>query len=188
VYECVWVKAGLDSGVAEVVRLIEIVSADEPFVGLPTNPTAEASAALQAKLVAGITSGQTQLLTVRAESGEVAGCVAISRPATANQRHIGELTTGAVHPGHRGGPVVTMAFREVVRRCEEIGIELLRLDVRAGIRAETLWRSYGFGEYGRLDDYGRIGAESYSGVYLAQPVKQLKTRLFDKEVSRAQQG
>lgn len=187
-YECVWLTAGSDSGVTDVVRLIEIVSADEPFVGLPTNPTAEESSALQAKLAAGITSGQTQLLTVRTESGEVVGCVAVSRPATANQRHIGELTTVAVHPGHRGGPVVTMGFHEVVRRCEEIGIELLRLDVRAGIRAETLWRSYGFSEYGRLDDYGRLGAESYSGVYLAQPVKQLKTMLLHKEVSRAQQG
>lgn len=187
-YECVWLTAGIDSGVAEVIRLIETVSVDEPFVGLPAKPTAEESSALQAKLAAGIASGQTYVLTVRAASGEVVACVAINRPATANQRHIGELTTGAVHPDHRGGGVVTTAFREVVRHCEEIGIEVLRLDVRAGIRAERLWRSYGFAEYGRLDDYGRIGAESYSGVYLAQPVEQLKSRLFDKEVSRAQQG
>jgi ribosomal protein S18 acetylase RimI-like enzyme len=112
----------------------------------------------------------------------------MNRAATANQRHIAELTTGAVHPDYRSSRMVSGVFTEIVRRCERTGIELLRLDVREGIRAERLWRSFGFKEYGRLADYGRTGVENYTGIYLVQSVDRLKKKIIDREVTHAQQG
>ena len=43
--------------------------------------------------------------------------------------------------------------------------------------AEKVWRQFGFSEYGRLPDYGRVAGESYAGVYLAQTVAHLKTHI-----------
>lgn len=186
-YRYGWLTSTDHDAVAEVVELVETVSAQEPFVGLPAQPSAAESALLLAALRGGLASGQTQLLGVRDESSRLIACVAIKRPATANQHHIGELTTGAVHPDHRGRHVVMRAFAAIVRRCEEVGIELLRLDVREGIRAERLWRAYGFEEYGRLADYGRSGGRSYAGVYLAQSVERLKKTIISQEVAHAKQ-
>jgi ribosomal protein S18 acetylase RimI-like enzyme len=186
-YEFTWLTQADQRSIAEVIDLIETVSATDPFIGLPTRPSTEDITQLSAKLVGGLASGQTHLLAVRDSGGRVVGCVAMNRALTANQRHIGELTTGAVHPDCRGRGVVTVSFAEIVRRCEQVGIELLKLDVRAGIKAEQLWRSYGFEEYGRLADYGRIGDESYAGIYMVQPVGRLKNMILNREVVRAEQ-
>ncbi len=175
-----WVAAGDERTVAEVVNLVAEVSAMEPFVGLPIRPTEPECVLLKEKLLCGLASGGTHLLAVLADR-QVIGCVVVTRPATANQRHIGELTTGLIRSDHRGKGVVTEAFRAIVAHCERIGIELLRMDVREGIPAEKVWRGYGFAEYGRLTDYGRVGGESYTGVYLVQPVAELKSKTNETE-------
>lgn len=183
-YQYTWLTPQDRAELADVVDLVVLVSADDPFLGLPARPTDQQTAQLHARLRDGLAAGATQVLAVRTSAGEVVGCVAVNRPATSNQGHIGELTTGAVHPGHRGKRVVTGAFGEIVRHCEHVGIELLRLDVRQGIRAERLWRAYGFQEYGRLADYGRVDGHSYTGIYLAQPVSRLRRTIVDQEVTR----
>jgi len=183
-----WLTRADERGVAEIVDLVATVSASEPFVGLPSKPTADETALLRTKLLGGLSSKQTHLLAVRDAEFRTVGCVAMNRPATANQRHIGELTTGAVHPDYRSQRMVYGVFVEIVRRCQQVGIEVLRLDVREGVRAERLWRFYGFEEYGRLADYGRTDGESYTGIYLAQTVDRLKKRVAEREVAHAQQG
>jgi ribosomal protein S18 acetylase RimI-like enzyme len=187
-YEYTWLTNNDHNTVTEIVDLVAAVSAHDPFVGLPAQPTAAETEQLLTKIQDGLAGGRTDVLAVRAPAGQLIACVVLTRPPTANQSHIGELTTGAVHPDYRGRKVVTGAFAEIVHHCQLVGIELLRLDVRAGIRAERLWRTYGFREYGRLADYGRIDGRSYSGVYLAQSVDQLRHTIVDREVAHAQQG
>ncbi len=174
-YEWVGPSEGLPE---DVPRLIAEVSGDDPFIGLPSRPSDADLAALTARLAAGLRSSATDLLVIRDAARTAVGCVAMTRAPTANQRHIAELTTGAVHPAHRGRGIVRDAFAGIVRRCEAVGIELLRLDVRADIPAEKVWRQMGFAEYGRLADYGRAGGESYQGVYLAQSVTDLRSRVI----------
>ncbi|WP_406269479.1 GNAT family N-acetyltransferase [Streptomyces sp. NBC_00191] len=175
-----WIDSA-DDLTDDIPALVVEISRTDPFIGLPPDPTENDVRELTARLRLGITSGRTHLLTIRAEDGTAVGCVALTQPPTANQRHIAELTTGAVHPEHRGRGLVSRAFAEIARRCEQRGIELLRLDVREGIPAERVWRQFGFTEYGRLPDYGRVGAESYAGIYLAQPVAQLMNRISHQE-------
>lgn len=175
-YTYEWTEAGQEPP-ESVLRLIVDVSGTDPFIGLPPQPTEEDVAALSARLASGVRAGTTELLAVRAPDGATVGCVAMNRSSTANQRHIAELTTGAVHPTHRGRGVVPSSFAAVVRRCEATGIELLRLDVREGIPAERVWRQLGFTEYGRLEDYGRVDGKPYAGVYLSQTVRHLKDHL-----------
>ena len=161
----------------DIPQLIVEVSATDPFVGLPSRPSGAELARLTARLSSGLPSGLMELMAVRDAAGTVVGCVAMTRASTANQKHIAELTTGAIHPDHRGRGIVRDAFAAIVERCESTGVELLRLDVREGIPAEKVWRQFGFSEYGRLPDYGRVAGESYAGVYLAQTVAHLKTHI-----------
>jgi ribosomal protein S18 acetylase RimI-like enzyme len=187
-YRHIWVAAGESAALGEVIDLVSIVSRDEPFVGCPSSPSDVDLKVLTGRLASGLRSGNTHVLTVRDAAGSVIACVAMTRPATANQRHIAELTTGAVHPAHRGQGVVTAAFGELVAQCERLGIDLLRLDVREGIKAEKVWRGYGFEVYGRLADYGRLGGMSYAGLYMAQPVAHLKATIGNRGHAHAQQG
>jgi ribosomal protein S18 acetylase RimI-like enzyme len=184
-----WATADDPAAVDRVVALVDEVSRVDPFVGLPPDAGSGDLDRLRDRLLAGLRAGSSHVLVITAPDaagGEAVGCVVLTQAATANQRHIGELTTGAVRPEHRGRHLVSRAFAETVRRCEELGVELLRLDVREGIRAEKLWRFYGFEQYGRLDDYGRVGDQQYAGIYLAQPVSQLKARVFTKEAAHAE--
>lgn len=181
VYRYEWIDDP-DDLADDVPALVVEISQTDPFVGLPPDPGEDDVRGLTSRLRASLASGRAHLLAIRAGDGSAVGCVVLTQPPTANQRHIAELTTGAVHPRHRGRGIVSRAFAEIARRCEERGIELLRLDVREGIPAERIWRQFGFAEYGRLPDYGRVGAESYSGIYLAQPVAELKNRVSDQEV------
>lgn len=154
-------------------QMIAEVSRVEPYVGLPPEPSQGEVDAWSRRMAEGIGSGRVHLL-VGAEDGRAVATAALTTAITPNQRHVAELTAGAIHPERRRHGLVTAAFSHVVERCEELGVELLRLDVRAGIPAERVWRGLGFREYGRLDDYGRAGGQSYGGVYMAQPVKDLK--------------
>ncbi len=184
-YEYAWARPD-DDQLDRIVALVHRVSQRDPFIGLPPGADPGQLDKLRERLAGGLRSGGSHILTVTAPDGSVVGCVVLNRALTPNQRHIAELTTGAVDPEHRGQKLVTRAFAEVVRRCEEHGVELLRLDVREGIKAEKLWRSYGFAEYGRLDDYGRVDGVSYAGIYLAQPVQALKARVMNMEAAHAQ--
>ncbi|MGK5730421.1 GNAT family N-acetyltransferase [Streptomyces sp. URMC 124] len=179
-YSYQWIETAEDLP-GDVPGLVSEVSRTDPFIGLPPDPAGDQVQQLVTTLTAGLGSGRKHLLVIRTESGASVGCVAMTRPATANQRHIAELTTGAVHPEHRGRGIVPAALCEIARRAEEVGIELLRLDVREGIPAEKVWRRFGFAEYGRLPDYGRVDGESYAGVYLAQRVAQLKEQFSHQE-------
>lgn len=186
-YRQTWLSPDDEVTLRDILRLVVLVSRNEPFVGIPSG-SSDAATTLADRLTAGLRSGTTHVLAVRDSADDVVACVAMTRPPTGNQHHIAELTTGAVHPAHRGRGLVTTTFRHVVARCEQLGIDLLRLDVREGIRAEKLWRAYGFEVYGRLADYGRIDGDSYAGLYMAQPVAELRTRIGDKDDADAEQG
>lgn len=182
-YQYVWLSAmesASENGlrdIGQVVDLVVQVSRSDPYVGLPPESSAADVQALRARLQSVLTSGRAHVLVIRDEQEEAIGCAVLTRSATPNQQHIAELTTGVIHPAHRGRGVVTRAFTEIGELCRLLGVELLRLDVRAGIPAERVWRQYGFQEYGRLADYGRIDDTPYSGVFLAQPVEDLIARI-----------
>ncbi|HEV2374593.1 MAG TPA: GNAT family protein [Streptosporangiaceae bacterium] len=180
-----WLTSSSAHEVGEVSELLGLVSADEPYVGIPRNATAADVAALVTQLTSNVRAGRTQVLLIRSEAGEAVGCVALTRAVTANQRHIANLGTGMIHPEHRGQGIVTGALRQIAQRCDELQVELLLLDVREGIQAEKVWRRLGFEEYGRLQDYGRTGGESYAGVYMAQHVSNLAVLFADQEESDA---
>ena len=174
--------------IRQVADLVVQVSRSDPNVGLPPDSSAADVEALRMRLLSVLASGRAHVLVVRDERGEPIACVVLARSATQNQRHIAELTTGVVHPAHRGRGVVTGAFAEIGKLCHRLGVELLRLDVRAGIPAERIWRQYGFKEYGRLADYGRINGTRYSGVFLAQPVEDLIAGLSSPSSSASHQA
>ena len=169
----------------DITDLIITVSAVEPYVGLPQSYTEDDMRRLLDGLSSPLRNGRGKILIIVDEHTHTVGCVTLTRAATANQRHIGTLTTGLIHPAHRHRGIVAQAFQEVTTQCRNLGIDLLLLDVREGIPAEQIWRSFGFRDYGRLEDYGRISGESYAGVFMYAQVAHLEATLAMKEETHA---
>ena len=69
------------------------------------------------------------------------------------------------------------AFAEVARKCEELGREVICLDVRAGTMAAIWWQHFGFKPFGLLSDYSRVKDKRYQGLFLSQSTADLKKRV-----------
>ena len=95
-----------------------------------------------------------------------------------NCRHRAELSKGVVHPDYRGRNLVKVAFRELVRCAERLGVEQFVLDVRENSRAHLLWQRLGFESFGILDDYARVHGVKYRGHFMVQTVASLRKRLW----------
>ncbi|GGK34293.1 GNAT family N-acetyltransferase [Nocardia camponoti] len=175
-YKPIWLSDSHKVYVDQIVDMVVETSKSEPFIGVSSEPSQSDIHMLRGRLIQGLSSDRSGVLAVLWGS-TIVGAVCMNRSATANQAHIAELTTGVVDKAHRKRGVVAVAFRGIVDRCSEEGIDILRLDVREGTDSERIWRRFGFMEYGRLEDYGRCNEERYTGVYLAQSVRSLNSIL-----------
>ena len=113
-----------------------------------------------------------------AEQGDgVVGQLILTPHRLPNCRHQVELSRGIIDPSFRGAGLALNAFKEIAKKCEEIGAEVIYLDVRAGTVAAELWKSFGFVPFGRLADYARVNGRRYQGLYMSQKVSSLKEHL-----------
>lgn len=65
----------------------------------------------------------------------IVGQLILTPNSSPNHLHIVELTRGTIHLSFRGGGLSLRAFEEVVKRCEELGREVICLDVKVGTHA-----------------------------------------------------
>ena len=113
-----------------------------------------------------------------AEQGEdVVGQLILTPHRLPNCKHLVELSRGIIDPSFRGAGLALNAFKEIAKKCDEIGGEVIYLDVRAGTVAAELWKSFGFVPFGRLTDYARVNGRRYQGLYMSQKVSSLKEQL-----------
>lgn len=172
-----WVTEIDDVVARDIVALIDSSVADGGTLGY-----AEPLSISQAKVfIDGLTQrladGDCHILLGRNDS-QPSFMVVVTQSGMANCRHRAELSKGVVHPAHRGQGLVKHAFRELVRRADELGVEQFILDVREGTRAHQLWTHYGFVSIGVLEDYARVAGTSHRGHFMAQTVDSLRTRVF----------
>ena len=115
---------------------------------------------------------------LQAEIGnELAYSVIMERWGNPTGSHIAELKKAIVNPKFRGNGLVLNAIFEILKKAEIENIDRFVIDVREGTRAEKLWRSLGFKEFGRIDDYSRYKGNSYRGVYMTA----LRSELLSKK-------
>jgi predicted GNAT family N-acyltransferase len=131
-------------------------------------------------------SGHRHVL-VASKGDRIVGQLILSPNSSPNHRHIVELTRGTIDPSFRGGGLALRAFQEVAKKCEQLGREVICLDVRAGTHAAIWWQHFGFKQYGLLQDYSRVGDKRYQGLYLTQTTAELKKRLAELAASTVSQ-
>jgi len=171
-----WLR-GIDSDLAgQLLCLMNRTLEEETTIGFPGPIDDETGYSLMRQLNEDVESGHRHVL-VAEKDGVIVGQLILTPNSSPNHRHIVELTRGTIHPSFRGGGLALRAFQEVARKCEELGREVICLDVRAGTMAAIWWQHFGFKPYGLLSDYSRVGDKTYQGLYLTQTTADLKQRV-----------
>lgn len=164
----------IDSDVAsQLLRLMNRTLEEETTIGFPGPIEDETGAVLMRQLDEDLKAGRRHVL-VAEKDGVVVGQVILTPHSTPNHHHIVELTRGTIDRSFRGAGLALLAFQEVARKCEELGREVICLDVRAGTMAAMWWQHFGFKPYGMLEDYSRVGEKKYAGLFLTQTAADLK--------------
>jgi hypothetical protein len=164
----------------QLLRLMNRTLEEETTIGFPGPIDDETGYALMRQMDADVKSGHRHVL-VASKDSVIVGQLILTPNSSPNHRHIVELTRGTIHPSFRGGGLALLAFQEVARKCEELGREVICLDVRAGTMAAVWWQHFGFKPYGLLSDYSRVGGKKYQGLYLFQTTADLQQRV--KEIA-----
>jgi hypothetical protein len=173
--------SGVDSETAtQLLRLMNRTLEEETTIGFPGPIDDETGYALMRQMDDDVKSSHRHVL-VASKDSVIVGQLILTPNSSPNHRHIVELTRGTIHPSFRGGGLALLAFQEVARKCEELGREVICLDVRAGTMAAVWWQHFGFKPYGLLSDYSRVGGKKYQGLYLFQTTADLQQRV--KEIA-----
>jgi GNAT superfamily N-acetyltransferase len=85
--------------------------------------------------------------------GVLAGTVTLALAWPQNQQHRAEVTKLLVHPSGRRHGLARRLMARLEVEAVRVGRTLLTLDTRAGDKAEQLYRSMGWTEYGRIPGY-----------------------------------
>lgn len=107
-------------------------------------------------------------------NGELAYSVVVERWGNPTGAHIAEIKKAVIHPRYRGNGLVLQGLAEILKLAEREHIDRFVIDVRHGSRAEKLWQSLGFREFGRLDDYSRHCGTVHQGVFMSASRAQLQ--------------
>lgn len=161
---------------SQILQLMNRTLEEETTIGFPGPIDEEVGQALMRQLRADVMAGHRHVL-VAEKDGAIVGQLILTPNSSPNHRHIVELTRGTIDPSFRGGGLSLRAFQEVARKCDDLGREVICLDVRAGTMAALWWQHFGFKPYGLLPDYSRVGNKKYKGLYLTQTTTELKQRL-----------
>ncbi len=171
---------------SQLLCLLNRTLQEETTIGFPGPIDEEMGRVLMGQLDKDLESGHRHVL-VASKGDRIVGQLILSPNSSPNHRHIVELTRGTIDPSFRGGGLALRAFQEVAKKCEELGREVICLDVRAGTHAAIWWQHFGFKQYGLLQDYSRVGDKRYQGLYLTQTTEELKKRLVELASSKVSQ-
>ena len=166
----------------QLLQLMNRTLKEETTIGFPGPIDQALGHSLMQQLGEDVAAGKRHVL-VAEKDGLIVGQLILTPNSSPNHRHIVELTRGTIDHSFRGGGLSLRAFQEVAKKCDELGREVICLDVRAGTLAAMWWQHFGFKPYGLLNDYSRVGNKKYQGLYLTQTTDELKQRLNELAVA-----
>jgi hypothetical protein len=167
----------------KLLRLMNRTLEEETTIGFPGPLDHQTGSVLMQQLNADVMAGRRHVL-VAEKDGVAVGQLILTPNVIPNHQHIVELTRGTIDRSFRGGGLALRAFQEVATKCEELGRDVICLDVRAGTLAAIWWQHFGFKPYGLLTDYSRVGDKTYAGLFLSQTTTELKQRV--REIASSQ--
>jgi hypothetical protein len=168
----------------QIIELMRHTTAGAPIIGFGTTISEAEAEAYLAELRDSLAGGKYRLLTIMASGGLLIGLCTLRRNLNPNNCHITDLAKGMIREEFRGGAVLPAAFHEIALKCEQDGVALLTLDVRADTPAHQAWKRFGFETYGVLDDYAREQGHVLAGHFMKQTVEDLKQRSLQALVAR----
>ncbi|MFJ5829333.1 GNAT family N-acetyltransferase [Streptomyces sp. NPDC093089] len=128
-------------------------------------PTADEVARLLDGVVAAVRAGDASLRAAYVD-GRLVGLGYWLRYARPTHRPHADLEKVAVDGAAHGQGIGRALTAALIGDAERAGIEVLTLDARGdNTRALALYRSLGFGEYGRLPDFVAVGERRYDKVF-----------------------
>ncbi|MDQ2882576.1 MAG: GNAT family N-acetyltransferase [Actinomycetota bacterium] len=145
---------------------------DDGILGYARPPIAEESRAFVIDLEQMLDQGSGHVLIGTDSLGVVAMCV-LSANAMPNCKHIAEVSKAYLVPRVRGTPAVFELANAVCEQAEQLGTDILTIDVRENSKAHRVWQRIGFTTYGILPDYSRVNGESFRGHYMWHSVADL---------------
>lgn len=170
-----WLDALDDSRVDALAQLMNRVLRVDDTVGYP-GPISHDEAVRSMRDLRDAVRSRRQLVLVAEQNGKVVGKLVLTPAGSPNNRHTGWITRTMVDPELRRLGIAAFGVPFLVEKCEELGIEQVCIDVRAGTPAESIWRHLGFEEMGRLADYSRVRGTTHEGIYMVQAISAMKQR------------
>jgi hypothetical protein len=161
----------------QIIGLMRETTANAPIIGFSTVIADTEALAYIRELRENLAANKCRLLEISTDGGALVGLCTLRRNLNRNNCHIADLAKGMIAERCRGGPILSAAFHEIALQCEQDGIELVTLDVRANTPAHETWGKFGFVTWGVLDDYARVNGERLAGHFMMQSVADLKARV-----------
>lgn len=173
-----WLTELNDTDLGGVVALLDEIALSSGTNGYATPLDAPEIERLAAKLRLGLALGTTHQLVMRAEPERtIVGVATVQCVSQPTRRHIVELKRVAISARHRGR-FLLRGRHELVRKCHEMGWEVIQIDVseRGPV---LLWKRMGFQIFGEIADYAREQGRKIQGYFMAlrvPPPRRLRGR------------
>jgi ribosomal protein S18 acetylase RimI-like enzyme len=169
-----WVTSVDAARMKQIRALFNAVLETETVIGFPGPLREEEGQAYFDGLAQDVQLQRKDLMLVQqGPERRAVGMVLLSQNSQPNCRHIAELSKCIIHPEFRGQGVLDDGLRALAAHCQQLGVDLLTMDVRKGSRAEKIWRQLGFTPFGELADYARVNGRSEAGIFMSAPISAL---------------
>ena len=172
-----WVSSLNQKDRKEILELMQIVIKSQGAIGFPAPLPTEEGERLMSQLNQDIKKYVKHLLVIRNEKKIIVGQAILTQNCLPNCAHRAEVSRAMIHPSYRGLGLVKKGLQAVIKKCEELKIESIELDVRARTSLSRLWEQIGFQIIGENPDYVRINQKVIAGFYMRQSINELKRNL-----------
>lgn len=178
-YTFCWVSALTHVEKRNILSLLNLIINRTNTLGFQTPLSVKLGMKMLSSINQEIKNKRMHLLLLKnGISQNVIGHLLLVQNKLPNCIHRAEISRVMIHPEWRDGFFLKEGFTLLVKKCQELKISSLELDVRAHTPLSRLWRRWGFEIIGENPDYVRIKGQSLSGFYMRQNVDKLKEKLL----------
>lgn len=170
-----WPQSLTEPEMLQLIDLMNTVAVRETSMGYSEPIGREFGLAIMRGIDEELKAGKSHLLLVTATDGRLVGMLTLAMNSLPNRAHILEMKRCVIHPEERGR-FLLKAWDDAVQKCQELGVEMIVIDVRENTKGYQLWKRLGFREYGRLHDYARVGDRKITGIFMHMYVKDALAR------------
>lgn len=160
----------------KILKAMNRVLEREDTIGFPGPLSYHDGMEIISELNSAVLAGHVHVLLARNSEGDIVGHSLLSQKQLPNCRHVGEISRTFADPSYRGLTILRLGVKAILEKCDQLSIEMLQLDVRAGTRIYELWKRMGFEPIGIMPDYARVNGKKLNGCYMYQTVQELKNK------------